>query len=46
MASPFTKHPYHFSKPKTQRMLPYPKGTATKYLIIKTETCKVILPGW
>ena len=33
-------------KPKTQHMLHNPKNTGTKYLIIRTETCKVILPGW
>ena len=32
-------------KPKIQHMLHYPKDTAIKYLIIKTELCKVILPG-
>ena len=27
-------------------MLPYRKDTAIKYLIIRTESCKVILPSW
>ena len=46
MTIPFTTDPYHFSRTKKQHMLPYPKDTATKYLIIRTETCTVILPGW
>ena len=33
-------------KPKIQHMLHYPKDTAIKYLIIRTESCNVILPGW
>ena len=33
-------------KPKIQHMLHYPKDTAIKYLIIRTESCKVILLGW
>ena len=33
-------------KPKIQHMLPYPKDIAIKYLKIRTEPCKVILPGW
>ena len=33
-------------KPKIQHLLHYPKDTATKYLIIRTESCKVILPSW
>ena len=33
-------------KPKIQHMLHYPKDTATKDLIIRTESCKVILSGW
>ena len=35
-----------FQKAKIKHMLPYPKDTVTKYLIIRTETYKVILPGW
>ena len=33
-------------KLKTEHMLPYAKDTAIKYLIIRNESCKVILPGW
>ena len=33
-------------KPKIRHMLHYPKDTAIKYIIIRTESCKVILPGW
>ena len=32
--------------PKIQHMLHYPKDTAIKYLMIRTESCKVVLPGW
>ena len=32
-------------KPKMQYMLHHQKDTAIKYLIIRTESCKVILPG-
>ena len=45
MISPFTTDHTTFQKPKIQHMLPYPKDTATKYLIIRNETYKVILPG-
>ena len=31
---------------KIQHMLHYPKDTAIKFLIIRTELCKVILLGW
>ena len=33
-------------KPKIEQILHYLKDAATKYLIISTENCKVILPGW
>ena len=35
-----------FKSQTKQHILPYPKDTASKYLIIKTETYKIILPGW
>ena len=57
MTSPFTAHlkrvqnlfitsPTLFKSQTKQHILPYPKDTASKYLIIKTETYKIILPGW
>ena len=45
MTSPFTTHPYHFSKTKNTALATLSKDTATKYLIIGTENYKVILPG-
>ena len=33
-------------KPEIQHMLQYPKDTATKHFIIRTESWKFILPGW
>ena len=33
-------------EPKIQHMLYYTKDTAIKHFIIRTESCKGILPGW